>query len=183
MIPLIDFISNTATPDIRTVDCDTTTWDTSYVSNIINNSMYQASENKKKELKNMANMITDVNVIVPEKVVEVAFKNGDKQKAVCQESDVFSLETAISICITKHLLGGSSQYNNAVKKGLKVYSEKIKKEELETAEKERIERKRIKNQERKRKYAQRKAAKEKEEQIEIQKEAYIRALRAVQEQK
>ena len=51
------------------------------------------------------NMIVDVNIIVPNKVVEVIFFGGNKQKAVCQEPDAFSLEQAISICISKHLLG------------------------------------------------------------------------------
>ena len=120
--------------------------------------------------------ITDVKIIVPNKVVEVTFLDGTKEKSVCREPDVFSLESAISICIRKKIMGGSSAYNNAVKRGIKVYEEKLKREEFDKAEQERIEKRRAKRQA----YKERRAAKreevEKEKQIEIQKEAYIRAM-------
>lgn len=119
--------------------------------------------------------IVDVNIIVPNKVVEVAFIDGDKQKAVCQEPDVFSLEQAISICLAKHLLGGTSVYNKAVRDGVKVYEEKLKAEKIAKAEAERIAKRRAK----KAAYMKRRAEKRREEQIEIQKEAYMRAMREV----
>lgn len=119
--------------------------------------------------------IVDVNIIVPNKVVEVTFLGGDKQKAVCQESDEFSLEQAISICITKHLLGGTGAYNKAVKNGIKVYEENQRAEWRAKAEEERIAKRRAK----KAAYMKRRAEKRREEQIEIQKEAYVRALREV----
>lgn len=120
-------------------------------------------------------VISDVNVIVPNKVVEVTFMDGDKQKTVCQESDVFSLEQAISICLTKHLLGGSGAYNKAVKNGIKVYQDKQKDEVAAKTEEERIAKRRAK----KAAYMKRKAEKKREEQIEIQKEAYVRALKEI----
>lgn len=120
--------------------------------------------------------VIDVNVIVPNKVAEVTFMDGDKQKAVCQEPDVFSLEQAISICITKHLLGGSGAYNKAVKNGIKVYEEKKRAEWMAKAEEKRIANRRAK----KAAYMKRKADKKKEEQIEIRKEAYVRALKEVE---
>ena len=107
------------------------------------------------------------------KVVEVLFADGDKQKSVCREPDVFSLETAISICITKHVLGGSNLYNKAVRNGLKCYENKLKKAEAEEKEKERIEKRKAKLAAHKK----RRAEKRKEEQIETQKEAYLRAMR------
>ena len=120
--------------------------------------------------------ITDVKIIVPNKVVEVTFSDGTKEKSVCREPDVFSLESAISICISKKIMGGSSAYNNAVKRGIKVYEDKLKREELDKAEQKRIEKRRAKRQA----YKERRVAKreeiEKEKQIEIQKEAYIRAM-------
>ena len=127
--------------------------------------------------------ITDVNIIVPDKVVEVTFADGTKEKSVCREPDTFSLESAISICISKNIMGGSSAYNNAVKHGMKVYEDKLKKEAAEKAEQERIAKKR----EKRLAYKERRAIKraeeeakrkeqEKEEQIEIQKEAYLRAM-------
>jgi hypothetical protein len=117
--------------------------------------------------------IKDVNIIVENKVVEVTFTDGDKQKSVCREPDVFSLEMAISICIAKHVLGGSSSYNKAVHNGLKCYENKLKKENAEAKEKERIHKRKAKLAA----YKKRKAEKRKEEQIETQKEAYLRALR------
>ena len=127
--------------------------------------------------------IKDVKIIVPDKVVEVTFTDGTKEKSVCREPDVFSLESAISICISKKIMGGSSAYNNAIKHGMKVYEDKLKKEAEEKAEQERIEKKRAKRLA----YKERRSAKraeeemirkerEREEQIEIQKEAYLRAM-------
>ena len=74
--------------------------------------------------------VVDVNIIVPGKVVEVTFADGTKEKSVCSEPDIFSLESAISICISKKIIGGSSSYNNAVKHGMKVYENKLKKKLL-----------------------------------------------------
>lgn len=123
----------------------------------------------------MSRRISDVRIIVPNKVVEVTFVDGDKQKSVCQEPDVFSLEQAISICLTKHLLGGTSAYNKAVKSGIKVYEEKQKAECIAKAEEERIAKRRVKRDA----YMKRRAEKRREEQIEIQKEAYVRAMTEV----
>lgn len=127
--------------------------------------------------------IVDINVIVQNKVVECTFADGTKEKSVCREPDTFSMERAISICISKHIIGGSSQYNNAVKAGMKVYSDKLKKEANEKAELERIEKKRAKRIAYKERRAKRLAEEEtarlqaeREEIIEIQKEAYIRAM-------
>lgn len=127
--------------------------------------------------------ITDVNIIVPEKVVEVTFADGTKEKSVCREPDVFSLEQAISICISKKIMGGSGAYNNAVKRGMKVYDDRLKKEKVDKEEKERIAKKRAKRLA----YMDRRAAEkakqeekqkllEREEKIQIQTEAYIRAM-------
>ena len=119
--------------------------------------------------------IIDVNILVPKKVVEVTFLDGDKQKTVCQEPDVFSLEQAISICLTKHLLGGTGAYNKAVKNGVKVYKENQEEMRRKKAEEERIAKRRAK----KAAYMKRRTERRREEQIEIQKEAYVRAMREV----
>lgn len=128
--------------------------------------------------------VKDVNVIVPNKVVEVTFADGTKEKSVCREPDTFNMEFAISICISKKIMGGSSAYNNAIKCGMKVYENKQKREIDEKAEQERIEKKRAKRLAYKKRRAAKRAAeehqrkaKEREEQIEIQKEAYLRAMK------
>lgn len=123
--------------------------------------------------------IVDVNPIVPNKVVEVTFADGTKEKSVCREPDTFSLESAISICISKKIMGGSSAYNNAIKRGMKVYENKQKREAAERAEQERIEKKRAKRLA----YKERRAAKKREEQIAIQAEAYIRAMKVIEDSK
>lgn len=132
-----------------------------------------------RDLEVARQTMVDVNIIVPNKVVEITFIDGDKQKAVCQEPDVFSLEQAISICLAKHLLGGSGAYNKAVKNGIKAYEEKQRAEWMAKAEEERIAKKRAK----KAAYMKRRAEKRREEQIEIQKEAYVRALKEVEKVK
>lgn len=124
--------------------------------------------------------ITRVDILVPNKVVEVTFGDGTKQKTVCREPDVFSLETAISICLSKQLLGGTAAYNKAIRDGIKVYENQLKKDEAEKAEQERIAKRHAK----KKAYQERRNAKreqaEREKAIEIQKEAYIRAMKELQ---
>lgn len=123
--------------------------------------------------------IVDVNIIVPNKVVEVTFADGTKEKSVCREPDIFSLGSAISICISKKIMGGSSAYNNAVKRGMKVYEKKLELEKYQKEEQERIEKKRAKRLV----YKERRATKRREEQIAIQTEAYLRAMKAVEDSK
>jgi uncharacterized membrane protein YcgQ (UPF0703/DUF1980 family) len=120
--------------------------------------------------------ISDVKIIVPNKVVELLFGDMRKQKAVCQEPDVFSLEQAIGICVAKQALGGSGEYNNAIRRGLKVYEDKLKSIAEAEAEKERIAKRRAKRAAYKERRAAKREVAEKELAIEIQKEAYIRAM-------
>lgn len=131
--------------------------------------------------------VENVSIIVPGKVVEVTFDDGTKEKSVCREPDVFSLESAISICISKKIMGGSSAYNNAVKHGVKIYEDRLEKEKAGKEEQERIEKKRAKRLAYKERRNARKAAeenqqkaREREERIEIQKEAYLRAIKELQ---
>jgi len=122
--------------------------------------------------------IKDVNILVENKVVEVTFADGTKQKSVCMEPDTFSLETAIAVCISKKLIGGTKNYNDAIRKGVKFYENKQKNQkELEELQKS-LEAKRAKRRAKKQKRAEERAKQEREEQIAIHTEAYIRALRA-----
>ncbi len=140
--------------------------------------------------------ITDINIIVPNKVVEVTFADGEKEKMVCREEDTFNLRNCLFIAIAKHLykkdytfegiewkasqLTYLKKYVKIVDSALRAFNKKQKEiaglEENYKAEQERIERKRIKKQA----YKERRAAKrEKEEidkQIAIQREAYIQAM-------
>ena len=136
---------------------------------------------KEKEIKKMKTPeIIDVKMKVKNKVVEVAFADFTKEKAVCIEPDVFDMERAIATCVAKKAMGGSGAYNKAVRKGLKVWEKRLKKQEFDKAEKERIEKKRAKLKAYKQRRRERKEAEEKERQIEIQKEAYIRAMKELE---
>ena len=109
------------------------------------------------------NSIKEINVLVPNKVVEVIFNDGAKTKSVCQEPDSFSFESAIAICIAKKVMGGSSKFNNKVNKLVRDYHLKIKKQEEAKKEEER---KKVKKQKLMEKKKARKA-KKLEEQIDI----------------
>lgn len=152
----------------------------------INNDIYEEFKNMIGDFNMGKCSVVDVNIIVPNKVVEVTFADGTKEKSVCREPDTFSLESAISICISKKIMGGSSAYNNAVKRGMKVYEDKQKREATEKAEQERIEKKRAKRLAYKERRAVKRAEeekqrkeKEREEQIAIQMEAYLRAMKEI----
>ena len=145
--------------------------------------------------------IADVEIIVPDKVVEVTFDDGLKEKMILHKEDTFNLRNCLFIAIAKHLykkeftleglewkafeLTHLKKYVKIVDTALKNYERKQKEiamlEEKRKADQERLERKRAKRQA----YKERRAAKreqiEKEKQIEIQKEAYIRAMECVKD--
>lgn len=114
--------------------------------------------------------IFNINVIVPDKVVEIEFYEG-KEKMVCHEDDVFDLRKCCFIAIAKHLykkeytqegieymatqLTYQKKYVKIVDKALKDYkrkeeekAEKIRKEEEEKIIRERQSIKRRKQKER-----------------------------------
>ena len=117
--------------------------------------------------------VVAVTEIVPGKVVCVEFADGKKEKAVCAEEDVYSLETGVAICLAKHAMGGSASYNRAVKKAMKVYEDGIAKEQAEIAEKARREKRRQKHLD----YLKRREEKRREARIDEMAEAYRRALK------
>jgi hypothetical protein len=115
------------------------------------------------------------DIKVSHDIVFVTFTDNTKTKAVLDVEDVFNIEQAVSICITKKLLGdsGDSIYNKLIRRAFKVKDQnekKAKEAELKAAEEKRIKEVAIS------KYQKRKN-KKREEAIEIQKEAYLRAMR------
>ena len=50
-----------------------------------------------------SDVIADINVIVPGKVVEITFADGGKEKMVCHKDDTFDLRKCCFIAIAKHL--------------------------------------------------------------------------------
>lgn len=107
--------------------------------------------------------------------VKMCFSDGTTEKAICEEGDRqnFNLDFGITICLCKKLMGGSKAYNKKI--------ETIRKE----MERRAYEKALIKERERQEKEAKQKARQEearkrreaREREIEIQKEAYLRAMR------
>ena len=128
--------------------------------------------------KSERHIISDIkDVKIHNKTVIVTFADNTQTVAVLDKDDEFNFEQGISICITKKLLGenGGSIYNKLVKRALKV-----KKQNEKAAEKA----KKAKEEEKKRKELalarhKKKMTRRREEQIEIQKEAYIRAMKSL----
>lgn len=127
-------------------------------------------------------IIVDLNIIVSNKVVEVAFDDGTSTKAVCDDTDIFSLQEAINVCYLKKLLGGSGAYNKMIRSAIKIYENKLKAKEYEAAELARKERKRAKKAEKRRLRQERIEAQKREEAIQIQTDAYLRAIKALEEE-
>lgn len=126
--------------------------------------------------------IKDIQVI-NNKVVIVLFKDDTKEKAVLDSTDTYSLEQGISICITKKMLSmqtngnGSSAYNKLIKHCLKLYDNNRKAEEKAKADEQAAKEKEKKAADKARAKRIKKANKNREREIEIQKEAYLRAMR------
>ena len=120
-------------------------------------------------------------------VIFVTFKDGKTEKAVLDKDDEFSLEHGLTIIMLKKLLSdkgvdGNSVHNKLVNRAIKLYykqeEEKDVKAKKELEAKER--KKRLEEKARAKK--QKQAAAEREYQIEIQKEAYLRAMKAMKEE-
>lgn len=124
------------------------------------------------------------------KAIAVTFSDGETEKASIKGDDVFTIEQGLSICITKKLLdmicfgNGSSIYNKVIDYACKFYAtQEINRKEKEAKEeciKNKAQKRVIKEEKRRAKrQAEQEAAEaaRREEEIEIQKEAYLRAMR------
>lgn len=114
--------------------------------------------------------IKDIKIIVPNKVVEITYKDNTKEKVVCDDEDNFSLDAAIAICALKKLMG-NSKCNHYLKSGYKIIDDKEKLLLKEQEEKEIIARKKEKAKLKK----ERRRLRKREEQINIIAEAIKRS--------
>lgn len=134
----------------------------------ITNNTYKEEISFKSAVNNdfNKNYIKDVK-IYNDKVVEVTFSNGDKQKTVCDDCQ-FDIIISIMVCVMKELYG-KSVYSIISKRYDEIEKEKAAKkdeqERLEALKERRIEKKK------------RRAEKRKQKAIEIQKQAYIAAMK------
>lgn len=130
--------------------------------------------------------IVDVSIIESNehcRVIVATFSDGGKEKAVLSNDDFFTLEQGISICIAKKLLSdrvgethGSSVYNKLISRGVKVFENRIKEANKKAAEEAAMKEKYKKIVAKKQAKRKKRIAEERENQIEIQKEAYLRAM-------
>lgn len=147
--------------------------------------------------------VCSVNIIVPNRVVEVTF-NDDlwmkaKVKTVCDKNDTFSLERALYIAYAKRQYNDvytsegiekkadefkyAKSYVSKVKNALKVYECQQKLAALDKEEEEIKLRQKQKRHERNERRRARRAEERKNEQIAIQKEAYLQAMMEFEEEK
>lgn len=110
-----------------------------------------------------------------DRVVKVTFEDGSFTKSVCSDNDTFDLDVGITICILKRVMGknGHKLYNNMMRDIHKIMDENEK--DKEKARKEKAERK-AKQRKTELKAAAKKA-KARQDQIDIQKTAFVEALR------
>lgn len=111
-----------------------------------------------------------------DRVVKVTFEDGSFTKSVCSDNDTFDLDVGITICILKRAMGkdGHKLYNNMMRDIHKIMDENEK--DKEKARKDKAERK-AKQRKTELKAAAKKA-KARQDQIDIQKTAFVEALRA-----
>ena len=107
------------------------------------------------------------------KVVVVNFEDGTTEKAICDDEDSFSVETGLGICLLKHILGGSGAYNRLIQKTVKRHNKEL---EAEEKVKKETEAKKLAEEKKKAK----RAKKRKEKQVEMYKEALVRAKKEVE---
>ncbi len=135
--------------------------------NELNKKLTKISNNK--NLKTLA--INDIKVDEVNDVLIIKFMDGDVQKAVRDCGGSRDFDTAILVCICKHLMSGQSSMYNAIKYINKFDRLLMMKDEMKkTIDKQVIDRKNRKNEKRKIR-----EAKKREQRIEEMKEAYIRA--------
>lgn len=61
--------------------------------------------------------------VIKNKAVIVEFEDGDVQRSVCMEGDVFDEERGIEVCIMKHICGGKDKYHKVLKTAQKQIKE------------------------------------------------------------
>lgn len=163
---------------VNSVTCDTPM----YYNLVFTDELKELSE-LMKNLKEVE--IKRYRILAPNKVIEVYFTDGSKEKLVCHDEDTFNLRKGLFLAIAKHLykdkytiegieakaveIGYTKKYVKMVDKAIKD-NNKLEEMAIRVHKEEELERK--KDHERKMKADREK----RERRIEIQKEAYLRAM-------
>lgn len=119
------------------------------------------------------------------KIVTVTFTSGHVQEAICMPGDDYDLSRGIEVCIMKELFGGTKAYNDFMRKTVKDYKDGIKRKERREAkaaeDKAIAERRKAKNEKRKAELEAKKKAAKRQEKIDIQAEAFLKAMQMYDE--
>ena len=132
----------------------------------------------KSTVKNTTNLNIIDYKILNDRAVMFIFEDGTTEVTVCAAEDTFNMEEAAHVAICKKMFGGTSAYNNAVRKAFKQIRDIDKNREREALEKMELEERKARREEKKLK---KKAAK-RQEQIDIQAEAFLKAMRVYDKQ-
>lgn len=97
----------------------------------------------RRRFKIAPSFITDVQSY-NERAVRVWFSDNTSETAVCSPDDVFSLETGITICVMKKLLGGTKAYNKLIRNTLKTMNANVEAKAKAEAERELEKQRRLK---------------------------------------
>lgn len=142
---------------------------------------------------NPGRYIKDYVIIVPNKVVEVLFKDGNTEKMVCHKEDTFDIRRCLFIALAKHLYKNEYTFEGIEYKANKMMMMKRYVKTVDAAIKNHVKDELViqrqkeqelakqesanKKHERLLAYKERCRKKEEERQIGIKKEAYLRAMR------
>ena len=141
------------------------------------NSLLGLEDNSPKKFKPVKSVeITNIEMY-NDRVVKVTFDDGSFTKSVCQENDIFDLDVGITVCLMKKMLDtgkgdGTRIYNDIIRGAHKLINDKENEKIEKQMEKEKQKKKAHKAVMKK----QAKKMKAKEEAIDIQKQAFVRAL-------
>lgn len=163
-----------AKPEWRAMGITTLEW-----GRLSRETLNKISGKMEEVAKMYKNSIIEIKEIVPGKIYEYKFEDGDIQKTVCSESDQFSMEDSITIAYAKHFMGGSGRYNRAVDKAMKLFTNQKAAEEKAKKEAEAA---KVRQEKKAKKKAER-IARKREAEIELQAEAYRRAMQSIAEER
>ena len=94
-------ISCNAVPNVssRDLSYDVSTTADTCTASIADYRLWKGSSSKEEKDMN----ITQIKIIAPNKVVEVYFTDGLKEKMVCHEDDIFDLRNCLFLALAKHM--------------------------------------------------------------------------------
>lgn len=131
-------------------------------------------------MEQFKNSIEKVEFYPP--ATKMTFVDGEVVTVVARHGDEFNEEAGVMHCIMKRLFNGTG-YNGMIRSLIKDTHKREAAEFLKKQEEEEAKEAEIKAKEEARKKEQKRLAREREEKIEIQKEAYIRAMKEMKGKK